>query len=67
MENVGILIATLAVGLFTISGALTNWPWFMDSSRSRVWVRMLGVNGARAAYIVIGLLIIATGIYASLR
>jgi len=34
-------------GLFSFAGAVFNWDWFMTHYRARLFVRVLGRNGAR--------------------
>jgi len=51
-ELVGWLIA--GVGAFTITGAVLDWDWFMNSRKARVFMRLLGRNGARAFYVLLG-------------
>lgn len=42
-------------GLFSISGAIGNWDWFMEGSKGKFWVKLLGRGGARAFYFILGL------------
>ena len=65
----GWLIA--ACGIFSICGAAMDWDWFMNNRRARFFVRILGRNGARIFYALLGMglfvlgLLIAMGIVES--
>ena len=52
----------LAAGLVTLLGALMNWSWFMKHRKARFVVRILGNQGTRMLYILIGLVIVIFGI-----
>ena len=49
---VGLLL--FAAGIFSICGAAFDWDWFMDDHRARPFVWILGRDGARAFYGLIG-------------
>jgi hypothetical protein len=59
-----LIVSALLVfaGGFSITGAVMDWDWFMESSRARLFVSLLGRDGARAAYVVLGLAIAGTGL-----
>ncbi len=61
MTAMGIIF--MLVGMFTCAGAVGNWEWFMTSRRAWLLVKILGRNGARVFYVVLGLAIIAIGLY----
>ena len=56
----GLLI--IAAGLFSIAGGLFAWPFFMNHRKAQFFVRILGMNGARGLYVVLGALICFCGI-----
>lgn len=49
----------LAAGVFTVVGAAADWDWFMNNRRAWLFVKLFGRNGARAVYVLLGLVIIA--------
>ena len=49
-------------GLFTMSGGLFNWNWFMLSRRARLIVRIFGRGGGRIFYVVLGAAILVVGL-----
>ena len=56
----GLLI--IGAGLFSIAGGVFAWPWFMNHRKARFFVNLLGENGARGLYIVLGAIICFCGI-----
>ena len=52
----------IAAGLFTFCGAFFNWEFFMNSFKSRFWVKILGRNNARILYGIIGIAIVVGGL-----
>lgn len=48
-------------GLFAFFSALANWEWFMAHPRAELFVRLFGRTGARVAYALIGLFLLAVG------
>lgn len=52
----------ILAGLFTLSGGLFNWNWFMLSRRARLIVRIFGRGGARVFYVVLGVAIVGLGL-----
>ena len=56
----GLLI--IAAGLFSVAGGLFAWPFFMNHRKAQFFVRLLGMNGARGLYVVLGALICFCGI-----
>lgn len=54
------VFAVLA-GAFTILGAALDWDWFMNNSRARLFVGLLGRGGARLFYVGLGMIMIALG------
>lgn len=51
-----------SMGVFTICGAACDWDWFMGSRKARFFVAMLGRNGARVFYGLLGIAIILIGL-----
>ena len=60
----GIII--IAVGLFAIIASLSNWEPFFNNRRAQGVIRTFGRKGARIFYVVLGLVICATGVLAML-
>jgi len=48
-------------GLFALTSALGNWEWFLAHPRVALFVKLFGRGGARVAYSLIGLTLIALG------
>lgn len=51
------------VGLLSVLAALFNWNWFFTAHNAQFIVSNVGRQRARLFYAVLGLLMIATGIY----
>ncbi len=51
------------MGCFSIAGAVFNWNWFMNSRRAAFLVKIMGRNGARVFYILLGTAILGFAIY----
>ena len=64
VNPIGFLI--IAVGAFAVAGGRSRWPWFWNNSRARRVVAVFGRRGAQTVYVVIGTLLIVTGIFAAL-
>lgn len=56
----GLLI--VGFGLFSIAGGAFAWPFFMNHRKAQLFVRMLGYNGARGLYVVLGAIICFCGV-----
>jgi len=52
----------ILAGLFSFAGAVFDWDWFMTHYRARPFVRLLGRNGARILYALLGVLLAALGL-----
>ncbi|MEO0375214.1 MAG: immunity 17 family protein [Cyanobacteria bacterium P01_A01_bin.17] len=52
----------IACGVFSICGAVTDWDWFMNNRRARLFVRLLGRTGARLFYGLLGSCLIILGV-----
>ena len=55
-------VIILLAGLYTMIGGLLDWEWFMSRPRAMRMVKMIGRNGARIFYIVVGGLLFAFGL-----
>ncbi|WP_329913285.1 immunity 17 family protein [Phocaeicola dorei] len=51
------------VGLLSVLAALFNWEWFFTTHNTQFIVSNAGRQRARLFYAILGLLMIATGIY----
>jgi small neutral amino acid transporter SnatA (MarC family) len=61
-EDAFVGTVAVALGLFLLTCAVTNWPWYY-SFRSAQWLRRwLGRRGARVFHALLGLGLIALGI-----
>ena len=52
-------IIFIIAGLFSIAGAAFDWEWFMNNRRAAFFVNLLGRNGARIFYGLLGAALIA--------
>ena len=59
MDPVGLLIT--AVGLFSLSGAVFDWEWFMNNRKARPIVGIFGRSGARIFYALLGAAFVTAG------
>jgi hypothetical protein len=50
------------VGLFAIAGGVFDWEWFMSNRKAWVFVKLLGRNGARIFYCILGLVVAVLGV-----
>ena len=62
MSNTIAAIFGFAAGFFCIFCAYKDYDWFMNSSKARFWVKVLGRDGARKFYMGLGAFIIAVGV-----
>lgn len=51
----------VAGGVFAFASSLSNWDWFMGHPRAALFVKLFGRTGARVAYALVGLTLIAIG------
>ncbi len=54
-----VLLTAMGSGLLSIAGGFMGWDWFLNHPRARPVVRLLGREGARVFYILLGGLLIA--------
>ncbi len=59
MDPTGLLI--LAIGAFSCLGAILNWDFYFNARKARFFVSMLGRNGARLFYLILGLGLMVLG------
>jgi hypothetical protein len=60
MDPFGLIF--VAVGIFTLCGAIFDWDWFMNNRKARFFVTILTRNGARIFYALLGIGFIVFGI-----
>jgi hypothetical protein len=59
-----VLVGIIAVmGGFSLAGAIANWDWFMESRKAAFIVKILGRNGARIFYGILGAALVGFAIY----
>lgn len=51
----------IAIGAFSVSGAIFNWDWYMESRRARLLVKLITRTGARIFYALLGTALIGLG------
>ena len=56
----------VAVGGFAVAGGALDLDFFMESRKARLFVRLLGRNGARVFYVLLGAALVTLGICALL-
>lgn len=69
-ENNPMLLAVMMVGIggFALVGGIMNWNWYMNHRKAHFMTKLLGQNGARLFYIILGSvafvagLLLATGV-----
>lgn len=47
-------VALVIAGMVTAVSAWKDWGWFMEASRARPFVNLLGRRGARIFYVLLG-------------
>lgn len=52
----------VAIGLFSLAGALCDWDWYMNARKARFMVKILTRTGARIFYGVLGLALAGLGV-----
>ncbi|MBQ8582890.1 MAG: immunity 17 family protein [Ruminococcus sp.] len=55
-------VILIALGAFSLAGAVRNWDWFMNNYKARHLVDAFGRNVARIIYGFIGVFLIVIGI-----
>jgi len=51
----------IGVGVLTLFAALSNWEWFFKQRRAKNIVKLVGRNGARVIYALLGTLFAVIG------
>ena len=59
MNPAGLIL--VAAGIFSVLAGALDWGFFMDSRKAQRMVRLIGHNGARGFYVVLGLGIAVMG------
>lgn len=59
--EIGVLAVFIIMGLFCIICAVMDFNWFMNSRKAQRMSKMLGRNGARVFYVIIGIILIILG------
>lgn len=52
----------IAIGIFSICGGFFNWDWFMEARKARFFVSIIGRNGARIFYGLLGIGLVVLGV-----
>ena len=60
--NIAFMIIMALGGFFSICGAIFNWDFFFENYKARPVVKLIGRNGARVFYVLVGLFCIFCGI-----
>ncbi len=60
--NIAFMIIMVLGGIFSICGAVFNWDFFFENYKARPVVKLIGRNGARVFYVLLGLFVIFCGI-----
>jgi hypothetical protein len=63
MENSLFFLALTGGGLFAIICAFFDFDWFMESWDSKGTVKLLGRDGARVFYIMLGIAVVGGAIW----
>lgn len=58
-NNLIITLLCFGTGLFTIVSSILNFDFFFENRKARLFVAILGRNGARVFYSLLGIFIIA--------
>lgn len=60
--NIAFMLIMALGGIFSICGAIFNWDFFFENYKARPVVKLIGRNGARVFYVLVGLFCIFCGI-----
>ena len=55
-------ILFMAIGLFAIIGSVTNWDYFLNHRKAQLFIKLLGRQGTRIFYVILGLGLFSVGI-----
>lgn len=64
MNPVGLIF--VAIGAFSMAGAICNWDWYMNARKARFMVKILTRNGARIFYGILGFSLVVIGVFATI-
>ena len=64
MNPAGLLF--VAIGLVAVVAAAMDWDWFMNARKARGLAALLGRQGARAFYVLLGLALTVGGVLLTL-
>ncbi len=64
MSPFGLLF--VAIGAFSMLGAIFDWDFFMNARKARLMVAILTRNGARIFYALLGLALLVFGVMGTL-
>jgi hypothetical protein len=56
-------LVALFAAFFVITASLFDWDWFFNNSKAMFFVNLLGRNGARAFYLLLGVLLLFLSYY----
>ncbi len=51
----------IGVGVLIFGASITNWEWFFKQRRAQIMIKLMGRNGARVFYALLGLFFAAFG------
>ena len=57
------LLLSIGAGMLSIAGGFMGWDWFLNHPRARPVVRLLGREGTRVFYVLLGGALIAWSAY----
>jgi small neutral amino acid transporter SnatA (MarC family) len=55
------------IGGLAVAAAALDWEWFMGSSKARFMTSLLGRQGARLFYVLLGVALLAMGVFFTLQ
>lgn len=59
MNPVGLIL--VAGGIFSICGAVFDWDWFINHYKAQFFVTLIGREGARIFYGILGAVLVVMG------
>ena len=54
-------VVLMLAGAYVLLGGLLNWDWFMNSRKAGWVVRIIGRQGARFFYMIVGAVLVVMG------
>jgi len=60
--NIAFAVIMALGGIFSICASIFNWDFFFENYKARPVVKLIGRNGARVFYVLLGLFVIFCGI-----